>query len=51
MQVGDLIKDETSGELGVVVVGGTNSARVKLNHENFSRWVSTEYLEVVSASR
>ena len=49
MKVGDLVIDEISGELGIVVVAGVKNARVKLNNENFSRWVSVEYLEVVSS--
>jgi len=51
LKPGDLVKvnrDEIRGELGIVVVGGANSARVKLNNENFSRWVSVEYLEIIS---
>ena len=51
MKVGDLIRDAASRHLGIVVALHGRSARVKLNHENVSRWVFVQYLKVINESR
>ena len=35
------------GWIGIVILGGTKSVRVKFNEEPFSRWMSTEYLKAM----
>jgi hypothetical protein len=51
MKPGDLVKDAASRQLGVVLALHGRSARVKLNHENVSRWVFVQYLKVINESR
>ena len=47
---GDLVMEEISGMIGIVVVGGFHSVKVRFNDngsalEEGYRWVSVEYLE------
>ena len=46
---GDLVMEEISGLIGIVVVGGVHSVKVRFSNgsalEEGYRWVSVEYLE------
>jgi hypothetical protein len=51
VKIGDLVRDAASRHLGIVVALHGRSARVKLNHENVSRWVFVQYLKVINENR
>ena len=46
---GDLVMEEDSGLIGIVIVGGIHSVKVRFSNgsalEKGYRWVSVEYLE------
>ncbi len=55
MKIGDLVMEETSGLIGIVIEGGVSTVKVQFNEvshpdpfEDLVRWVCVEFLSVLA---